>query len=420
MAAAAQFDPQDAVAPISIVEGPGVKVGESMVLRPIFGLETGVISNVFYEDTGATAAGLIRLIAQVGAGSLSKQRLEAPALLTPDDDGAATIIGKEGDVIYRADARLTYDVLLSGDRFVSGVGGLGAGVTLRALVNPKGTWSFGVNEDFRRLIRAANFETDANTNRDVNFLSLRVMAQPPGNNFSGLLHYDNTLDVFEKDTQHFANRMQHTFGVRAFYRWLPITRFFLGTTQGVFTGIGSSAKVDSYPLRIDGGVQTLLSLKTTFTLHGGYTAGLYSSGPSFSAPIFGAELGYRYSPMGRVAVKYDYAHQDSVNANYFRDHVVRAWVQHLFVPFVVTLQPELHLRQYQGVLMPDINGSLFRNDTILAFIGGIHYNYRNWMALTASYAFSTVQTDFRYVTDGLIDDPSYVRHEFLFGMRAAL
>ncbi|HSN25127.1 MAG TPA: hypothetical protein VLT45_02545, partial [Kofleriaceae bacterium] len=46
----AQFNPEAAVAPSSIVEGPGVKVGEGTVLHPVFGAETGVISNVFYTN----------------------------------------------------------------------------------------------------------------------------------------------------------------------------------------------------------------------------------------------------------------------------------------------------------------------------------------------------------------------------------
>src|SRR5689334_6970870 len=69
------FDPENAVAPISTVEGSGVKIGEGTVLQPVFGLETGVVSYVFYEETDTHAAGVLRLLAQVGAGSLSDERL---------------------------------------------------------------------------------------------------------------------------------------------------------------------------------------------------------------------------------------------------------------------------------------------------------------------------------------------------------
>jgi hypothetical protein len=80
--AVATFDPSDAVAPISVVEGPGVKVGEGTVLHPIFGVETGFISNVFYEDQDPNPAGLLRLLAQIGSGSLPLSRLTNPGMLT--------------------------------------------------------------------------------------------------------------------------------------------------------------------------------------------------------------------------------------------------------------------------------------------------------------------------------------------------
>src|SRR5512138_262374 len=85
----AGFDPSDAVAPISVVEGPGVKVGEGTVLHPVFGVETGFISNVFYEDgsEGPSGAGLLRLLAQMGSGSLPLSRLTSPSLLELDQAG---------------------------------------------------------------------------------------------------------------------------------------------------------------------------------------------------------------------------------------------------------------------------------------------------------------------------------------------
>src|SRR5438445_13812907 len=69
------FDPEVATAPIDMVEGRGVKIGEGTSIYPIIGMQTGVTSNVFYADTNTRAAGILRLIAQVGAGSLSSLRL---------------------------------------------------------------------------------------------------------------------------------------------------------------------------------------------------------------------------------------------------------------------------------------------------------------------------------------------------------
>src|SRR5689334_4671883 len=72
------FDPENTVAPASAVEGPGVKIGEGTILRPVFGIQTGFISNVFYQDVDEQAVGVLRLIAQAGIASLSSQRLSNP------------------------------------------------------------------------------------------------------------------------------------------------------------------------------------------------------------------------------------------------------------------------------------------------------------------------------------------------------
>src|SRR5262245_51002854 len=106
----ATFDPGDAVAPISIVEGPGVKVGEGTVLHPVFGVETGFLSNIFYEDgtEDPRGAGLLRLLAQIGSGSLPLSRLTSPSVLELDQAGdEQTSVQNAGDFQYRADLRLS-------------------------------------------------------------------------------------------------------------------------------------------------------------------------------------------------------------------------------------------------------------------------------------------------------------------------
>jgi hypothetical protein len=408
------FDPENAVAPESAVEGPGVKIGEGTVLHPVFGMETGVVSNVFYTQNNPQAAGILRLLAQVGAGSLSSARL----IPTEDNDDNSA---RQGDFQYKTNVRASYDAMLSGDSAIQGTGGLGVGALFRGMVNPNGRWSFGFDEEFDRLIRAANFETDANTNRDINGIALTVLYHPNDSAFGGYLYYNNTIDIFEANTQNFADRIQHRLGIHPMWRWLPQTTVFADVSIGYFSGLGSGTdKVTSYPFTAIGGIATLLSLKTTLNVQAGYTNGFYSSGPSFSAPTIGASLGYRYSPLGRVLLTYDWLYQDSVNANYYRDHVVRLWIQQLVNPFVIMVQPEIHFREYQGVDTVVMGAPPTRDDFIFSVIAGVHYNFRNWAAATLDYHFTDVSTNFRFAVDGMINDPSYARHELLLGVRIAM
>jgi hypothetical protein len=410
----ASFDPDNAVAPISTVEGPGIKIGEGTVLHPIFGLETGYDSNVFYESTNPHGAALLRLLAQIGTGSLPNARL-AGGEEQPTDLGSFQ---------YRADLRASYDLVLSGNDAVSGTGGLGLGASLHGLANPMGRWSFGIDEDFVRLIRAANFETDANTDRDINNLQLKLVYHPSDSAFGGFLYYNNTIDVFERAQQNFADRMFNRIGVHPTWQWLPQTQVYLDVSEALVTGISSSTdvvkKVNSYPFTALAGLATLFTLKTTFNVFAGYTNGFYSSGPSFSAPVLGAAVGYRYSPLGRITAQYMLQYQDSINANYYRDHIIQVSLQQIVAPFLFMVQPEIHFREYTGVDV--VQGSPVRDDVIYMLVAGVHYTLKSRFEATLDYRFSAVQTDYRYqpLGGGVTDDPSYVRHEVLLGVRVAL
>lgn len=418
-------DPNDAVSPISLVRGSGIKVGEGTVFQPQVGIETGVVSNVFYQDTGGVTAGLLRILAEVGTGSLPNQRLGLrPA--TDEQDQAANqpslspYSGDSGDFQYQASLYASWDQYLSTNRNVNEQGGLGGGLLLRGIVNPQRPLQFSFQENFNRLIRATNFESPVNTNRDINTLGLRLNYLPTGRSLAGYLYYQNMIDVFEAGSQQFADRLQNQLGLRLNWQWLPLTRVFADVSAGYNTGIGDSTKVSSLPVVAIAGIQTVLTLNTTLNVHAGYTNGFYASGPSYSAVVAGAQFGYRYSPLGRVTALYSYDHADSINANFYRDHLFQLTFEQYFAPFVVYARPELRLREYQGTSTVVMAGSSnTRDDTILAATVGMRYNFRDWIAGTLDYRLEDVQTDFRYMTDGLILNPSYVRHELLLGVRAA-
>ncbi|HEY5948286.1 MAG TPA: hypothetical protein VIV40_22470, partial [Kofleriaceae bacterium] len=355
---------------------------------------------------------------RIGAASLGADRLNPSATVEQDDQQA-----NGGSLEYRANLRVSYDFLLSSNNEVTDTGGLGIGASLHGLTTPQGNVSFGFDEDFSRLIRAANYETDANTNRDINQLRLLLFYHPHGRAVSGYLYAQNMVDIFERDE--FPDRMSNRVGLHPQWKWLPNTQIYGDFSWGVTNAINEGNqinKVNSYPLTLRLGFATLLSLKTTFNFDAGYTNGFYSTGPSYSAPVVGATLGYRYSPLGRVTAGYMYIHEDSINANYYRDHVLRASLQQLFVPFVVMVQPEVHFRRYVGIntAVPGLTGADERADVIFALVGGIQYSFRNWLAASVNYRFSTVQTNYMYMAMTGIDDPSFVRHELLLGVRAAL
>jgi opacity protein-like surface antigen len=406
------------VNPIAVVQGNGVRVGEGTTLYPVLGVETGFVSNVFYDDTNPTGAGILRILGEAGIGSLSATRLSAE---NPPERSPADPMTDVGSFQYRADLYAAWDQYLSGNDNVQSQGGLSGGLVIRGIGNPNHPIFVSFLEHFSRVLRPTNFESDQDTNRDINNFQIRLNYQPVGRSLGGYVYYRHTLDLFEEDAQQFADRFDHALGVRVNYQWLPLTRLYIDISQGIYGGVGSSStKVSSYPFTGVAGVQTMLSVNTTVNARIGYTQGFYSSGPDFATVTGGVQLGYRYSPLGRVTVLYNYDHQDSINANFYRDHVIAAMFEQQVNPFLVFVRPELHLRHYEGIMLPGVvPSSPNRDDTIFAVMAGARYNWRNWLAATLEYHLALDQTDFRYTFMGIPDDPSYVRHEVMLGVRGA-
>lgn len=402
-------------APVGAVEGKGIKVGEGTSLYPTVGLDTGFVSNVFYEDTSGVPAGMLRLMAGIGTGSLSAARL------APRSGGTRNV----GDVQHRAELRLSYDFWLSGNDYVNEQNGLGIAATARGVFGPQRTWSFLYLDNFDRIVRSANFESTSQVTRDINRLVLGVQFAPPGRSVRAMLSYSNTIDIFESDAHAFADRMQNAFSLTGAWRFRPYTVLFATVSQGIYLGIGNNTmraneKVDSYPLAVSTGIQTLLSLKTSLVGRIGYTNGFYSSGPSYSAVLGGVELGWRYSPLGRVTAMYEYRHDDSINANYYRDHRLSLDIQQSFVPFLFNVTPQLMFRHYDGIttLIPTYPDD--RDDVIVNVPVAMRYYFRDSLAAVLQYRYSAVLTDYMYSSDGDIDDPSFSRHELILGVRAGL
>jgi hypothetical protein len=400
----------------AIVEGPGHQLSEGTVLHPSAGLELGVISNVFYEATQQIVSPVARLLLDL---AVANDEGKKPDPLAPDDAEASpdTVPPK---LQFRGGLRLTREQYFSGRNSVSDQSDFGVGAHLRLAAFPQGTVAFRVHEDFNRYLRPTNFESSGDLDRDVNHLVLGMTYQPGERAMTAGLRYENTIDVVEGSS--FANRLQHLIGLRADWQFLPITKFYFDGSLGFFGGLGSGDyKTGSMPLRLLVGGSSAITEMTTLRLHIGYGNGFYSAGPSFSNVLFGTEFGLRYSPVGRFTLAYQYDFTDSVNSNFYRDHLVLAKLDQQIGLVLLGGAVEGRLRGYRGI-SPEIGtGPPSRDDLILALRGTGQYHYRDWLAFTGELVASTDQTDYRYDQgpDVVNFDPSYSRLEVWLGSRAA-
>ncbi|MBA2543846.1 MAG: hypothetical protein H0V17_29650 [Deltaproteobacteria bacterium] len=397
----------------AVVEGAGVKVGEGTVIHPIIGIETGVIQNVFYEQSDAEVAGVMRIIGQLAVGSLPAERMQMPDEQSPETQNF-------GDFAFRAEAYLQYDEYLSSNESIRAQRGLSAHLMGRGLVFPKNTWQFGFADEFSRTIRPVNFESADDTDRIVNALSLELRYRPKGRTLSGSLSYSNVIDYFEDDDQHFANRISHRAGLNVRYQWLPVTRLFGDVTLGYVGPFGQdSTRPTSYPLKAVVGIASAITIKTSINARVGFGKGFYSD-TDFTNIIGGIQLGYRFSPELRFALMYDYDFHDSINANFYRDHALKFRSDYRRNKVTIFGGTEVRFRSYRQVIPEAMGSTADRDDLIFGIGAGAIFNFKDWIAATIDYTLAIDKTDFRYMAEtGVLDDPSYVRQSVFAGVRAA-
>lgn len=410
------------------VEGPGYPLGEGTVVHPILGAEVGFTDNVFYADAGRNPSGILRLIAEAAIASKKIEPDEGAGAidgLAFDEDGAAGAPAAPAarKLEFRAGGRLAFSEWLSPEDTVRSQRDLAADLSGSVTANPESAVAFEASDHFRRDTRPTNFESFGGTNRDSNQLALGLKYQPGGRMLNVGARWENALDWFEDPEQRFANRMINTIRARGEWEFFPYSKAFVDVSYGFigpFAADGGAippAKRAAQPIRGGLGIATAITEIFTVKASLGWAYAAYQGGAGYNTPIVGAEVGFRYSPLGRVVVDYAWDHKDSVNADFYGEHMLGVRLDQQFgAKIVATATGEVRWRAYQGIPM-DV-GPPTRSD--LLFAAGVRAQYvlRDYLGLIADYRTEVDQTDYR-TTFQDVDDPSFVRTEVTVGVRAA-
>jgi len=405
----------------SAVEGPGFEVSENTVFHPVLGIDIGGTNNVFYRSSNFNGSGLLRLIAE---GSLASKKVEAPgpaeAWVGGDDEQVAEPAPRA--IEFRAGGALAYTEYLSGDSVIRSQRNLGADLGANLVVFPQGTAAFKLDERFIRYTAPTNFLSDEDTDRITNAIGLGLYYQPGGRTMRGSIRFENQIDVFEEDAQRFDNRMINA--ILASYEWefFPYSKVYADFSYSFITGLGDSGaiptlKQDAQPIRGGAGIATSITELFTVKAYFGWAHASYENGPSYNTPVLGAEVGYRYSPLGRAVVAYAWDHRDSLNAQFYSDHGFTLRVDQQIDRFIASAGAEVHLRTYHGIPMEI--GPPTRSDVIVAGLIRANYVFKDWIAAVATFRAETDQTDYRSDFGGDLDNPSYSRFELTGGVRTA-
>lgn len=421
-----------AAAQETIVEGPGYEITEGTVIHPSVGMTTGLLYNPFYEDTDPASTPVLRLRGAFSIASQGNRPAGELTLLREDRDDGGRDVAPSLD--FRATGLVDFEWYASTSEHVS-QGLLSGALSARLVTSPRGPVSFFVDDTLMRASSPLNYERayGRNLNRIINSFAGGLQVRPWGDALRFALQYENKLDVFESPDSSFASRIQHLARGRAEWQLLPLTRFFLDGSWGYFGPLYSGdcglLKRESRPLRVQLGAASALTELTSLRAHVGYGKGFYQSrevcgemsAADFSSVLLGAELSHRYSPLGRVSVTYEYDFEDSIEANYFRDHAVVGRVVHQVDRVVLDAGLDIRMRHYDGI--PDrlrCDGfQTTRDDVIFRIFGKGYYPYRDWLGFTGQVEMVSDQTDCTHYIDGLADGLGYTRMELEIGAVAA-
>ena len=410
---------------VSAVEGAGYPIGEGTVVHPTLGGELGFTDNVFYGRTNdqRNASGILRLVAMASLASKEIEPEEQPdEFLDPTEEAPAEPAHQK--VTYRVSGKLAYQEYLSNKYYVRAQRDLAADIAANATVAPQGTFAFDVGEHFVRDTRPTNFQSSGGTNRDINQIALGLKWQPGGRQLNAGIRFENQIDIFEDSDQRFANRMENYIHARSEWTFFPYSMVFADVSYGFISPLGGDVMGAGYkhpaqPIRGGIGIATAITEIFTVKAHLGWAYAAYSGGASYNSPLIGAEVGYRYSPLGRVVVGYDWNHYDSVNSDFYSDHALQLRVDQQVSRVVGSAHADLKFRSYRGV-PESFGGGPNREDLIFAVGADAQYVLKDWLAIVANYRTEIDQTAYRYAAGMFSNvDPGFVRTEITAGVRAA-
>jgi hypothetical protein len=408
---------------LALYEGRGYAISRDLIMHTSVQLDGGATDNVFYQSSSQTGSGLMRLAASFHVVTVK----DTPEDLgDSDSDTSAELTPRRYE--FRGGVTAGYLRYLSGNDAVTSQ----SDWTVHALADldlfPASTASLIVRDRYLRDVRSPTFEDSFTLARDDNDAYLGVRGTSGA--LAGTLYGESWISAFEGgQPSEFANRLNNTIGLTVDWHWFPMTKISGDVSYGFFgplgtsTAFGMSIKSTSQPLRSTVGLATLLGSQTTLKAHAGYSHASYSMGEGYSAPVGGLELGYRWTDQGRVLFLYDYDHFDSVNANFYRDHLFSAQAVQQLGPLVLDGGLELRLRHFGGI--SPLIGAPDRDDVVTALLARVQLMRAERYTLSAEYRLENVKTDYRANTlDGMGNvigtyDPSFLRNEVWLGLQVA-
>lgn len=293
--------------------------------------------------------------------------------------------------------------------------GFSANADVVGTLNPEGGVSLTLDESITRINEPSNFAGNNTYNWILNRAGATLGVHPGARVLDVALGYHWWLYAFETGNLQHLDRNEHRFDLNAQWRFLPKTALLVEADYGIIDWVDSAnpgsrddrnfttlANYGATPLRVQGGLNGLLTQRVALRFLGGYGWSMHDQGPSFSGVIGTAALAYTF---GRLDLKnslelgYTRMFRNATLGNYYDGHRVFANLEAgLYERLVVMrLGGRFELRDYAS--QDDFVDSL--NDEILVGEAGVQTNLNDWLIFDLEYNLRANFTDDFYTVPSI-------------------
>ena len=358
----------------STTQGPGIRLGDALILHLGLGLEFEYDNNLFYQSTNTTGVFAMRL--------------------TPSFDLTNRPRQVRRRVEFDFNAGLSYVEYLTNDPTVERLRQFGVTAGLQAAFFPLNPYNFVVFDNYLRSTQPPYTKLPDNLNRDVNEVGTRINLSPGGGRLTFNVGYLFGLDFWEpssvQDLQDF-NLYYHRFDLRASWRFFPKTAVYLAASEvlNLYPNPGIYKHPNSYPLHVEAGIQGLITTKLTLTAWIGYGNGFYASGPSPQSPVGGLALTWKPTILSTGTLGFTHDFQNSQLGSYYDlDTVYLSWSQ-LIWRFTGFLRFSYSNERYAGICTvmgmggactdPAAETVPNRTDNLITLNVRLDYPFKDWL-----------------------------------------
>lgn len=385
-------------------EGPGIRLGDRLVLHPGIAAEFRYDSNIFFQPNNEVGGFMLRLMPTVDLATRPPQR-----------GGNAP-----HKVDFRLHAGLDYREWLTSDPALSRYRMFGVQAGMLLTILPHYPFSIDLYDNYTRTSQPPYTRGDSNIDRDTNEVGIRFRYKPGGGRLELHLGYAFGIDFFEVSRLRDFNVMYHRVHLRLSWKFFPKTALYIEASEQptIYPTPGMTAHPDSFPLRVTAGLIGLLTAKLSFHLWIGYGNGFYVSRdpmvptPNPQTAIGGVELRWKPSMLSTGVIGYRHDFVNSLLGAYFDvDNAYISWSQ-LIWRFTALARLQYSNIRYQGIPVSAAVLNQTRTDNLLGFDFRVDYPFKDWLIASLGYTLQYNQTDATLATGpSLLVPLNYIKHE---------